>query len=213
MHSVRLRLLANAIVTVFSLLIVTYRLIYFNSSGLFWLWGALAIIITVLDIYFLTKSLLNTPKNIDTRISTFFISVGSSLGFGLSAAVITCPPLTLSFISQLRQLGSIVAIIPYPLILWALFCLKNCLTVIPEAHTVVAHGIYKYSRHPLYMCYMLWAIANIMMFPSWQMMIVSSLHILFLMWRLKREETLLLSTFPEYRDYYEKTGLIGGIRL
>ena len=77
----------------------------------------------------------------------------------------------------------------------------------------MARGIYKYSRHPLYVCYIIWAIANMMMFTSWAMIAVSCAHIAILLVRLKREEKLLLATFPEYHTYYENTGLIGPLRL
>jgi len=87
------------------------------------------------------------------------------------------------------------------------------MTIIPEAHAVVARGIYRYSRHPLYMCYIVWAIANMMMFPSWLMLAISTAHIIVLFVRLKREETLLLATFPEYHSYYAATGLIGNFRI
>ena len=101
---------------------------------------------------------------------------------------------------------------PYPFIIAALFSLRNCLTVIPEAHRVVAHGIYKYSRHPLYMCYLIWNFAYIFMFPSWLMIAINLVGMAVQVLRLKREETLLLATFPEYRDYYLRTGLLGTYR-
>lgn len=213
MSSWNIRLVANGTITVFCLLIIVARLTAFSSSGYHWLWGIPALLITVLDIYFLTKSLLHEPKRVDTGFTTFLISVTGSMGFGLSAVVVTYPVLDLPHIAAMRELGGLIALVPYPFIIWALFCLKDCLTVIPEAHSVVAHGIYKYSRHPLYMCYIVWAIANMLMFPSWLMFTVSSAHIVLLILRLRKEESLLLATFPEYRDYYKRTGLAGNIRL
>jgi protein-S-isoprenylcysteine O-methyltransferase Ste14 len=207
------RFAANGTITVVCLFLVAGRLTAFPTSAYHLLWGGVVIIVALLDIYFLTKSTLNKPKSVDTSVSSFIFAVGGSLGFVGSAVAIGYPVPDLPFTTALRQAGSIVALLPYPFIIWSLLCLKECLTVIPEAHGVVAHGIYKYSRHPLYMCYVIWAIANIMMFPSLPMLAASSSHIALLVLRIRREEKLLLATFPEYRDYYSRTGLIGNLRL
>lgn len=207
------RFAANGTIAVFFLVLVVGRLTAFPTSTYHLLWGGVAIIVALLDIYFLAKSTLNKPKNIDTSVSSFLVAVGGSLGFLGSAVAIGYPVPDLPFATVLRQAGSVVALLPYPFIIWSLLCLKECLTVIPEAHGVVAHGIYKYSRHPLYVCYIVWAIATIMMFPSLPMLAASSFQIALLVLRIRREEKLLLATFPEYRDYYSRTGLIGNLRL
>ncbi len=208
-----IRYIANAAITVFCLLLVIARLVTFPSSGYHLLWGGVAVIVSVLDIYFLVKSSFNQPQNIDTSPVSFLLGVVGSLGFVGSAVAITYPVPDFPLAPSLRQAGGIVALLPYPFILWALLCLRDCLTVLPEAHGVVAHGIYKYSRHPLYVCYIVWAAANMMMFPSLPMLAVSAAHIAVLVLRLKREEKLLLATFPEYRDYHRRTGLIGSLRF
>lgn len=208
-----IRFTANGIITLLSILIIVSRLMSFSTSSEYWLWAIPALLIAVLDIYFLTKSMLREPKGTDTSLAAVLISVSASMGSLLSALVISYPVVEFAGQIILRDFGKVIALLPYPFILWSLLCLKDCLTVIPEAHAVVAHGIYKYSRHPLYICYIVWAIANMMMFPSWPMLAVSIGHIAILIMRFKREEELLLATFPEYRDYYSKTGLIGKWRF
>jgi len=173
------------------------------------LWGVPVIAVSLLDIYFLTRSLVRAPKSIDTRLSTFIISVGATFGFSVVAVLIADPQIEFHLMQVVEQIGHFLAILPYPFVVWSLFCLKDCLTVVPEAHAVVAHGIYKYSRHPLYVCYMIWAIANIMIFPTLSMIIGSLVQITCLIVRLHREEQLLLKTFPEYSEYYQRTGLCG----
>ena len=55
---------------------------------------------------------------------------------------------------------------------------------------------------------MIWAIADIMMFPNWLMLTaVSVANRFFAPFALRREETLLLQTFPEYVYYYERNRL------
>lgn len=208
-----IRVTANGIVAASTLLIIISRLASFPTVGIYWLWGIPALLIAILDIYFLTRSMLHKPACADSSYSSLFISVSASLGFCLSAIAISYPVLQFSGQILVRDVGKIISIIPYPFIIWSLLCLKDCLTIVPEAHSVVSCGIYKYSRHPLYMCYVIWAISNMMMFPSWPVLAVSLGHVFLMVIRFKREEALLLATFPEYLDYYNKTGLIGKWRF
>lgn len=207
----QLRFLASGIVTVFLVVIIiqAFKMLFTSSDHL--LWGIPVIAVSLLDMYFLTRSLLRAPKSIDTRLSTFIISLGATFGSSLVAILVADSQFELPQMQVVQQIGRFLAIVPYPFVLWALLCLKDCLTIVPEAHTVVAHGIYRYSRHPLYVCYMIWAVANIMMFPSLSMMIASITQITFLVVRLGREEKLLLDTFPEYQEYYKRTGLCGNL--
>lgn len=207
----RFRFIASSMVTLFLVIIITRSFRMISMSGDHLLWGIPVIAVSLLDIYFLTSSLLREPKSIDTRLSTFIISLGATFGFSLVAVSIADPQLELLHREAVQQVGRVLALAPYPFVVWALFCLKDCLTVVPEAHTVIAHGIYRYSRHPLYVCYIVWAIANIMIFPSLSMIIGSIGQIIFLIVRLQREEQLLLSAFPEYKEYYKRTGLCGAI--
>lgn len=203
------RFMASGMVTLFLMVIIVRAVMMVVTSRDYLLWGIPVIAVSVLDIYFLTRSLLHQPKKMDTRLSTLVISIGATFGFSLVAIGIGDPLVVVPYMERVQQVGRFLAIIPYPFVIGSLFCLKDCLTVVPEAHTVVANGIYRYSRHPLYVCYIVWAIANILMFPTLSMMIGSIAQIIFLFVRLRREEQLLLETFPEYQEYYKKTGLCG----
>lgn len=205
----RFRFIASGLVTLFLIAIIVRTVTMLLVSRDYLLWALPVIIVSLLDIYFLTRSLLRAPKNIDTRFSTFIISLGATFGFSLVAVLIADSELVLPYIQVIKQVGRFFSLMPYPFVLWSLLCLKDCLTVVPEAHSVIAHGIYKYSRHPLYVCYIVWAIANVMMFPKISMLMASIAQILFLLVRLRREENLLLETFPEYQKYYKSTGLLG----
>jgi protein-S-isoprenylcysteine O-methyltransferase Ste14 len=204
-----IRFLATGIVIIYTLFLITTKIFEFPSGVYYWLWGMPGITLNMVSAYFLIKSLQQNPKDVDTRLSTFVASVAGTLTMALSATFISYPIAEFTFVESVRSIGGGLALIPYPFILWAYLCLRNNLTIIPEAHSVVAHGIYAYSRHPLYVCYMIWDIANVMMFPSLPILVLSILHIAFLFIRIRREEQLLLATFPGYRKYYEETGLIG----
>jgi protein-S-isoprenylcysteine O-methyltransferase Ste14 len=203
------RFMVSAMVTLFLMVIIVRAVMMLISSREYLLWGLPVIAVSILDIYFLTRSLSREPQKMDTRLSTVIISMGATFGFSLVAIGIGDQLIQVPYMQWVQKVGWILAIVPYPFVVWALFCLKDCLTVVPEAHTVVASGIYRYSRHPLYVCYMVWAIANMMMFPTLSMMIGSVAQVIFLFVRLGREEELLLATFPEYKEYYKRTGLCG----
>lgn len=205
----KLRFLASGAVTLFMIAIVVLTLAKITLSLHHMLWGIPVVAVSLLDIYFLTRSLLQQPKNIDIRLSSLLIGLGTTFGFSVIVIFLSTPNSNGGIMAEIRQAGVVLSILPYPLVIWSLFCLRDCLTVVPEAHAVVAHGPYKYSRHPLYVCYMIWAVADVMMFPTLPMFIASVSQIAFLMLRLRREEKLLLQTFPEYEFYYKRTGLIG----
>jgi protein-S-isoprenylcysteine O-methyltransferase Ste14 len=204
-----IRFLAGGSVTLFMVAIVFLTINTLNRSLHHLLWGLPVIAVSLLDIYFLSRSLLQKPKTIDSRISSLLIGLGTTFGFSVAVMVFSPQNEGGGVASQLRQIGAVLSLLPYPVVIWSLFCLGDCLTVVPEAHAVVAHGPYKFSRHPLYVCYMTWAVANVLMFPTAPMLIAATAQIVFLLTRLRREEALLLETFPEYRQYYERTGLVG----
>ena len=204
-----LRLVAGGSVTVFMILTIFLALMKLTLSVSHFLWGLPVIAVSLMDIFFLTRSLIRQPKNIDTRISSLLIGLGTTFGFSVLVMVFSGTHDGGAWPRELHLLGVLLSLLPYPFVIWSLFCLGNCLTVVPEAHAVVAHGPYRYSRHPLYVCYMVWAVANALMFPGWPMLLAAGSQIVCLLIRLRREEALLLRTFPEYSHYYERTGLVG----
>ena len=208
-----LRYFVSGSVTLFLVCTIFLTLTKVSASLYHLLWGLPVIAVGLLDVYFLTRSLLQQPKKIDVRWSSVLIGLGTTFGFSVAVMFLSTPNAAIFGFPMLRQLGMLLSLVPYPFAIWALFCLGDCLTVVPEAHSVVAHGPYKYSRHPLYVCYMVWAAANALMFPGWAMFLAALSQIVCLYIRLRREETLLLETLPEYRYYYERTGLFGKKRV
>jgi protein-S-isoprenylcysteine O-methyltransferase Ste14 len=71
----------------------------------------------------------------------------------------------------------------------------------------VTAGIYRYIRHPMYVAFGLWAIAQAMLLPNW----IAGFGALvtgcaFFGLRIPREERMMLQTFgDEYRAYMATT--------
>lgn len=204
-----IRILCNLIMSVVSISIIVMKICQFSFSIIYLLWGVPIILINLLDIIFLVRSSLKKPEKVDIRFSTLLISLGAALALVFTSFFLKYPRLPIPGSIYFRAFASILNLLTYPIIVWALLCLKSCLTVIPEAHKIVAHGIYKYSRHPLYMCYIIWSVSYILIFQSIPFIILSIVFISLIILRMKREEDLLLETFPEYRYYYDNTGLFG----
>jgi protein-S-isoprenylcysteine O-methyltransferase Ste14 len=80
---------------------------------------------------------------------------------------------------------------------------------INKEQKLVQNGIYKKIRHPMYSAHLLWAIANVFIFPNWIvgtcMLVVA---IPFLAFRIPREEKLLGEQFPEYQEYKRTTRML-----
>lgn len=79
-----------------------------------------------------------------------------------------------------------------------------------EDHKLVTNGIYKYIRHPMYAAHIVWAIAQVMMLHNWIAGYSFILVIVpFYLYRVKKEEEMLLETFgEEYEAYRNKTGAL-----
>ena len=83
-----------------------------------------------------------------------------------------------------------------------------------EQHVLMTRGIYRYVRHPMYVAFWLWAIAQALLLPNWVagFAAIVGFGVLFFD-RLPREEKLMLETFgDDYREYMARTNrLIPGI--
>lgn len=79
-----------------------------------------------------------------------------------------------------------------------------------SGHTLVTRGIYTYVRHPMYTSLWLWSLAQPMLLHNWiagwiSFATLPALHL----WRIPREERMMLDTFgSDYRKYMERTGRI-----
>lgn len=74
-------------------------------------------------------------------------------------------------------------------------------------HELVTNGIYRHVRHPIYLAFSLWAVAQAILLPNWAVGLCGPvvLAILFSI-RIPREERMMVATFGDsYRAYMSKT--------
>ena len=74
-------------------------------------------------------------------------------------------------------------------------------------HTLVTHGIYRTVRHPMYLGFWLWSIAQVLLLPNWVAGFAGLAGFAALFFgRLKCEEQMMLDRFgDDYRNYASRT--------
>jgi protein-S-isoprenylcysteine O-methyltransferase Ste14 len=74
-------------------------------------------------------------------------------------------------------------------------------------HTLVTTGIYRAVRHPMYLGFWLWSLAQILLLPNWVAGFAGLAGFAALFFgRLKCEEQMMLDRFgDDYRDYASRT--------
>lgn len=76
-----------------------------------------------------------------------------------------------------------------------------------EGHHLITIGPYARIRHPLYAGMFGWCLALSLLTANWIFVVVCILSILGLLWRVPKEERMMIEAFgDEYRDYIERTG-------
>jgi protein-S-isoprenylcysteine O-methyltransferase Ste14 len=98
------------------------------------------------------------------------------------------------------------------LAVYALTQLGRSFSVMAEARQLVTSGVYRIVRHPLYVAEEIAVIGLVIQFLSYQTLLLVAVHAGFQLRRMRNEEAILISTFPEYGAYKKNTArLIPGI--
>ena len=144
-------------------------LILHHKSVEFWIWGLPFLSVQLLDIIYLTKSLLLKPKELYINLTSVTICLLCFFAFLISNLVINSSAPTANTYFKFISIGIIFFI--YPFIIYSLLTLKEKFTILPEAHSLVKTGPYKYFRHPLYLSYIIFLTSSMLMFNSWKVYI------------------------------------------
>jgi protein-S-isoprenylcysteine O-methyltransferase Ste14 len=160
--------------------------------------------------YFLIHSLFQKAKDVDdsnlaTLVSVFATNI--SIFIGLFSNLQTENPN-----SSLLFLGTVLSLAIFPFYIVGLISLGYNLTILPEANSLNTKGIYSISRHPLYLCYIVWYTLQNFICQTWIMIFVSIIQIALQILRAKYEEKILEKNFPEYKEYKETVWWIGRIQ-
>lgn len=193
------------IITVFFTICVLIRNLYSVTETEYLIWYVLSISANVITIFLLIKNLDTPPKKINDSWRMFAaavlstnISVFVSLGGGFGKY---------SDILILKQIGTLADLLTMPWYIYSLISLGK--GVLPEANGLRVTKAYKWSRHPLYLTYMVWIAAQNLIYQSASVLAISVVQVILLLIRARNEEKILAESFPIYEKYKNEVCWLG----
>jgi len=112
--------------------------------------------------------------------------------------------------NQVRNsLGAKLALFGSLLVLWSLWQLRHSFSVEPQARQLVTTGPYRLARHPIYTSYLLQDAGFWLVHPSLPIALLFLSWFCLLLLRVRYEEAILTSAFPEYLRYRREVGRFG----
>jgi protein-S-isoprenylcysteine O-methyltransferase Ste14 len=159
---------------------------------------------------------VSTVSDADLRKSKRSV-VAQNILLVIFAIVALFAPKNLLFASNAgRMIGNVIATIGVLLILFAVISLRRVIQVAPEPKEggqLIQSGAYKYLRHPIYSGIIFCVIGLFLRAPTIWIAIASLVVIVFLLFKARFEEKLLLIAYPDYEKYRKRTwGLFPGLR-
>jgi len=111
----------------------------------------------------------------------------------------------------LRAAGAVLWLAGAVLCLWPLWYLRRSFSLEPEARTLVTSGPYRLARHPIYTVYLLINAGILLRHLTIPFAIVLALWFVLLLLRVRYEEGVLASAFPDYPEYQRRVRAFGVI--
>lgn len=109
----------------------------------------------------------------------------------------------------LRSAGAVLWLAGAILCLWPLWYLRRSFSLEPEARTLVTTGPYRLARHPIYTVYLLINAGILLRHLTAPFAVVVALWVALLLVRVRYEEGVLASVFPEYLEYRRRVRAFG----
>jgi len=110
----------------------------------------------------------------------------------------------------LRWIGFVIGVVSVVFWTWTQVTLDTRWSAqlqLTKEHHLVTTGPYARIRHPLYAAMFGWCVALSLLTANWIFLAVCVLFILGLMWRVPKEEQMMIEAFgEEYKKYMQRTG-------
>jgi protein-S-isoprenylcysteine O-methyltransferase Ste14 len=128
------------------------------------------------------------------------------IGAFATSAFIALPPVEVS--PAIELLADSVVLVGCVLCIACLGWLGRSFSVMAQARKLVTGGPYRLVRHPLYACEAVMLAGIIMRNPSALALMIAAIALCFQYLRIRNEEAVLASTFPEYVSYALRTPML-----
>jgi protein-S-isoprenylcysteine O-methyltransferase Ste14 len=112
---------------------------------------------------------------------------------------------------EIRTAGAILWLVGAVLCLWPLWYLRRSFSLEPEARNLVTAGPYRWARHPIYTVYLFINLGILLRHLTVPLALVMGLWVALLLVRIRYEEGVLASAFPEYPEYRRRVRAFGVI--
>ena len=152
----------------------------------------------------------------DTRGTSRYYAAAQSMLLCLFAAAFFLDSSPRLFASRAAAGGGAVLCLAGLLLMFVAFVsLRRVIQVAPEPRSggyLVTSGIYKYLRHPIYTAILILVVGLFLRKPTLFVGTVSAITISFFLLKVRVEEKLLITRYPEYAEYTLRAwGIIPGI--
>jgi protein-S-isoprenylcysteine O-methyltransferase Ste14 len=111
----------------------------------------------------------------------------------------------------LRTAGAILWLAGAVLSLWPLWYLRRSFSLEPQARDLVTSGPYRLARHPIYTVYLFINAGILLRHLTVPFALVLALWVALLLVRVRYEEGVLTSAFPDYPEYRRRVRAFGVI--
>jgi len=128
------------------------------------------------------------------------------IGAFATTTFIALPPVEVS--PAIELLADVIVLIGCVLCIACLAWLGRSFSVMAQARKLVTAGPYRLVRHPLYTCEAVMLAGIILRNPSWLALAIASLALAFQYLRIRNEEEVLQSVFPQYAAYADQTPML-----
>ena len=203
------RIIAHILTSIIAFVILCLQLSKTTSVALL-LWFSPQLVAICMIIILLIFNLKNKPVQIKDSLMVFCVALISTNFCVVVSLFGNVLPLHQNVpLINIQAAGAFLNILSMPFYIWALFSLGRGFTILPEANSLSMSGIYKISRHPLYLTYIFWCITQIMIYQTWTILAFSVIQIVLYYFRARCEEEVLVDAFPQYEEYMKRVMWLG----
>jgi protein-S-isoprenylcysteine O-methyltransferase Ste14 len=151
------------------------------------------------------------PQRVERNLIGRAVSYAGAFGmfaFVLVASMVKPEWLTPASSPASAVIGALLGLLGLGLEIWAIWHLKFAFSTEPAARRLVSTGPYRFSRHPIYTGGCMAYVGLLITRPTPAMAVAFVTWAICMRMRMRYEEAILSSAFPEYAEYRRRVGAL-----